>query len=188
MLRNMRLNPEFALSDEEPEYPVSELNSHGPAVQGWRCKADSSLSPKEIILRFDKPAVVCRIQVLAHQYMIREYNVQQQQLSTELKLDNFTAERIELWIHYSSKGAATTPSGQTYEYLGFIALSDNTSTGCKSRELQSVPVGPKKGTHLKLRLGPAHKNETNKYDQVRMVGSSEVKVTILIHLLFRRSH
>lgn len=62
----------FSRLDEEPEYPSSELNSHGPAVVGWRCKADSNLSPKEIILRFDKPAAVCRIQVLAHQYMIRE--------------------------------------------------------------------------------------------------------------------
>lgn len=62
----------FCFSDEEPEYPSSELNSHGPAVVGWRCRPDSTLSPKEIILRFDKPAVICRIQVLAHQYMIRE--------------------------------------------------------------------------------------------------------------------
>lgn len=76
------------------------------------------------------------------------------------------AERIELWIHYSPKGAPTTPSSQTYEYLGFIALSDNSSTNYKSRELQSVPVGPKKGTHLKLRLGPAYANNLNQFKQV----------------------
>lgn len=58
--------------DEETEFPSSELNGHGPTVIGWRCKPDSTLSPKEIILRFEKPAVICRIQVLAHQYMIRE--------------------------------------------------------------------------------------------------------------------
>lgn len=79
------------------------------------------------------------------------------------------AERVELWIHYSPKGAATTPSGQTYEYLGFIALSDNSSTGFKSRELQSVPVGPKKGTHLKLRLGSANKNDLNQDNQVALI-------------------
>lgn len=78
-----------------------------------------------------------------------------------------TAERVELWIHYAPKGAATTPSGQTYDYLGFIALSDNSSTGYKSRELQSVPVGPKKGTHLKLRFGAAQKNDSNQKNQVR---------------------
>lgn len=60
-------------TDEDSEYPSSELNSHGPAVVGWRSKADSTLEPKEIILRFDKPAIVCRIQVLAHQFMIREF-------------------------------------------------------------------------------------------------------------------
>lgn len=61
--------------DEESEYPSSELNSHGPAVVGWRSKANCTLAPKEIILRFDKPAVVCRIQVLAHQFIIRKYLV-----------------------------------------------------------------------------------------------------------------
>lgn len=98
---------------------------------------------------------------------------------------HLAAERIELWIHYASKGAATTPSGQTYEYLGFIALSDNTSTGCKSRELQSVPVGPKKGTHLKLRLGTAHKNDMNKFDQVRQgesVMSRATNITLFLIL------
>lgn len=71
-----------------------------------------------------------------------------------------------------------------YEYLGFIALSDNTSTGCKSRELQSVPVGPKKGTHLKLRLGSAHKNEMNKFDQVMILPpdwKGPKQITILIY-------
>lgn len=135
--------------DEEPEYPSSELNSHGPAVVGWRCRANSTLSPKEIILRFEKPAIICRIQVLAHQCMIPE--------------------RIELWIHHSTRGAPTTPSSQTYDFLGFIALSDNSATNYKSRELQSVPVGPKKGTHLKLRFGSPYPNDLNKSNQVRFV-------------------
>lgn len=60
-------------ADEEPEFPSSELNSHGPTVVGWRSRLDSTISPKEIILRFHSPAVICRIQVLAHQYMIRKY-------------------------------------------------------------------------------------------------------------------
>lgn len=65
------------LLDEEQEYPSSELNSHGPAVVGWRSRAESSLSPKEIIVRFDQPAIISRIQVLAHQFMIRKlFNLQ----------------------------------------------------------------------------------------------------------------
>lgn len=78
----------------------------------------------------------------------------------------FIAERIELWIHHSTRGAPTTPSSQTYDFLGFIALSDNSATNYKSRELQSVPVGPKKGTHLKLRLGSPHQNDLNKSNRV----------------------
>lgn len=79
------------------------------------------------------------------------------------------AERIELWVHYSPKGAATTPSSQTYEYLGFITLANNSSTNYKSRELQSIPVGPKKGTHLKLRIGAAHKTDLNANSQVALI-------------------
>lgn len=75
-------------------------------------------------------------------------------------------ERIELWIHQSTRGAPTTPSSQTYDFLGFIALSDNSATNFKSRELQSVPVGPKKGTHLKLRFGSPYPNDLNKSNQV----------------------
>lgn len=78
----------------------------------------------------------------------------------------YIAERIELWIHYSPKGAATTPSSQTFDYLGFISLSDNASTKYKSRELQSVAVGPRNGTHLKLRMGAAQQNPLNPHQQV----------------------
>lgn len=77
------------------------------------------------------------------------------------------AERIELWVHYSPRGAPTTPSSQTYDYLGFITFDQ--STNFKSRELQSIPVGPKKGTHLKLRIGPAHPNELNTTSQIALI-------------------
>lgn len=106
-------------SGEDLDYPASELNTHGPTVQGWRSPRDDSLrspparppsvprpppptaqptssssssggSPplpgqqtstavpasaacvQEIVLRFQQPANICRIQVLAHQFMIRE--------------------------------------------------------------------------------------------------------------------
>lgn len=90
----------------------------------------------------------------------------------------YTAERIELWIHYSTRGAPTTPSSQLYEFLGFIALSDNSATNYKSRELQSVPVGPKKGTHLKLRLGSPHQNDMNKSTQVVSAFTIEFQIEI----------
>jgi centrosomal protein CEP104 len=82
---------------------------------------------------------------------------------------SFLAERIELWIHFSPKAAPTTPSSQSFEYLGFISLSDNASTQYQSRELQSVSVPPKVGTHLKIRLGQAHENEFNQHGQVALL-------------------
>ncbi|XP_058124047.1 centrosomal protein of 104 kDa [Anopheles ziemanni] len=148
MARKIPFKVVFA-SDEDTDFPASELNSHNPTVHGWRSNADSSVSPKEIVLRFFNPARIVRIQVLAHQYYIPE--------------------RIELWIHYSSKSAPSTPSSQSFEYMGFVALSDNASTNFTSRELQSVTVAPKVGSHLKLRLGPAHPNEFNKDNQVALL-------------------
>lgn len=140
---------------------------------GWRCRQDSTITPKEIILRFHKPAVICRIQVLAHQYMIRKFHKH----CGTIKFLNircyiftlFSAERIELWVHYSPKGVPTTPSSQTYDYLGFITLSNNSSTNYKSRELQSTPVGPKRGTHLKLRISSAHHNDLNTSNQLALI-------------------
>ncbi|XP_058452384.1 centrosomal protein of 104 kDa isoform X2 [Malaya genurostris] len=136
-------------SDEDSEYPASELNSHSPTVHGWRSNLTSPVSPKEIVLRFFNPARIVRIQVLAHQYYIPE--------------------RIELWLHYSSKSAPSTPSSQSFDYMGFVALSDNSSTNYASRELQSVTVAPKVGSHLKLRLGPPFQNRFNENNQVALL-------------------
>lgn len=82
---------------------------------------------------------------------------------------SFKAERIELWLHYSPKGAPSTPSSQSFDYLGFIALSDNSATNHQSRELQSVAVSPRIGTHLKLRLGSQYVNEFNQNGQVALL-------------------
>ncbi|XP_038111335.1 centrosomal protein of 104 kDa isoform X1 [Culex quinquefasciatus] len=136
-------------SDEDSDYPASELNSHSPTVHGWRSNSSSPVTPKEIVLRFFNPARIYRIQVLAHQHYIPE--------------------RIELWLHYSSKSAPSTPSSQSFEYMGFVALSDNSSTNFTSRELQSVTVAPKVGSHLKLRLGPPHSNKFNAENQVALL-------------------
>ncbi|XP_021702895.1 centrosomal protein of 104 kDa isoform X1 [Aedes aegypti] len=136
-------------SDEDSDYPASELNTHSPTVHGWRSNPSSPVTPKEIVLRFFNPARIVRIQVLAHQYYIPE--------------------RIELWLHYSSRSAPSTPSSQSFEYMGFVALSDNSSTNFTSRELQSVTVTPKVGSHLKLRLGPPYPNKYNADNQVALL-------------------
>lgn len=61
-----------SLLDEDSDYPASELNTHSPTVHGWRSNPSSPVTPKEIVLRFFNPARIVRIQVLAHQYYIRE--------------------------------------------------------------------------------------------------------------------
>lgn len=53
--------------------------------------------------------------------------------------------------------------------MGFVALSDNSSTNYTSRELQSVAVTPKVGSHLKLRLGSPYSNKFNKDNQVALL-------------------
>lgn len=60
------------LLDEDAGFPASELNTHGPTVHGWRSAVDSGVSTHDIILRFHQPAKIYRIQLLAHQYLIRE--------------------------------------------------------------------------------------------------------------------
>jgi hypothetical protein len=67
--------PQKTPDEELPQYPASELNSHGPSMLGWRSKltdASADLTPKEIVLKFNYPAKIYKIQVLAHQYLIRK--------------------------------------------------------------------------------------------------------------------
>ncbi|XP_053957990.1 centrosomal protein of 104 kDa [Anastrepha ludens] len=148
MAKKIPFNVVFA-SDEDPAFPASELNTHGPTVHGWRSAPHSSITPHDIVLRFHKPAKICRIQILAHQFLIPE--------------------KVELWLHYSPKGIPSTPSSQCFDFLGFVALSDNAATNYKSRELQSVSVNPRRGTHLKLRLSTAHCNDYNPDGQIALI-------------------
>jgi len=76
MIRSFRL-----LSDEDANFPASELNNHGPTVHGWRSAPDASLTSHDIILRFQQPAKIYRIQLLAHQYLIRKLIYFQSQLN-----------------------------------------------------------------------------------------------------------
>lgn len=77
-----------------------------------------------------------------------------------------TAERIEFWLHYSPKSA--TPSSQNFEYIGFISLSEATGN-FESRELQSILIPEKLGTHLKLRMGHPYQNALNPQNQLALL-------------------
>jgi centrosomal protein CEP104 len=69
-------------------------------------------------------------------------------------------------LHYSSKNA--TPSSQTFEYIGFISLSE-ASGSFQSRELQSISIPEKLGTHLKLRMGNPYANKLNPNNQLALL-------------------
>ncbi|KAL5282042.1 CEP104 family protein [Megaselia abdita] len=148
MLKKIAYSVSF-VSDEDLLFPASELNSHGPSVYGYRSVSDSKADSHELVLKFLKPALVRRIQILAHQYIIPQ--------------------QIEVWLHYSDHKIPSTPSSQLYDFIGFITLSDNSATNFKSRELQSANVAPRKGTHLKLKLSSAHKNDFNTNNQVSLL-------------------
>ncbi|XP_017849207.1 centrosomal protein of 104 kDa isoform X2 [Drosophila busckii] len=148
MAKKISFNVVFA-SDEDASFPASELNNHGPTVHGWRSAVSSGLNTHDIVLRFHQPAKIYRIQLLAHQYLIPE--------------------KVELWLHYSPKSIPSTPSSQYFDFLGFVALADNANTNYKSRELQSVTVNPRRGTHLKLRLIGAHSNQYSSNGQIALI-------------------
>lgn len=79
------------------------------------------------------------------------------------------AEKIEIWLHNAEDIDADNATQQHFDYLGFITLSDNSSTNYKSRELQSVNVEPQIGTHIKLRLGSPYQNELNESGQISLL-------------------
>ncbi|XP_016844299.1 centrosomal protein of 104 kDa isoform X2 [Nasonia vitripennis] len=60
----------LSATSEDERHSSLELNIHGPTVRGWQ-SARRCTYPQEIILRLNKPAKLTRIQVLAHQYLIR---------------------------------------------------------------------------------------------------------------------
>lgn len=59
------------MKGEEERHSSLELNIHGPTVRGWQ-SAKKCGYPQELILRLHGPAKLNRIQVLAHQYLIRK--------------------------------------------------------------------------------------------------------------------
>jgi centrosomal protein CEP104 len=59
------------VAGEDEHYRASELNAHGPTVVGWQSARECSY-PQELILQLHSTATVQKIQVLAHQYLIRK--------------------------------------------------------------------------------------------------------------------
>ncbi|PNF19286.1 Centrosomal protein of 104 kDa [Cryptotermes secundus] len=80
----------------------------------------------------------------------------------------FTAQKLELWAG-NETDVQLSPTTAEFEYLGFITLSDNQTTGFTSRELKSVTVPSCAARYLKLRLHANHPNSLNVHNQVALI-------------------
>lgn len=79
------------------------------------------------------------------------------------------ASRVEFYIGDCEEEPAKEIdlSQATYQYLGFVTLSDNQGTAFQARELKSVTL-PCCGRLLKLVLHANHPNDLNVRDQVHI--------------------
>lgn len=79
---------------------------------------------------------------------------------------NFLASKIELFSSNEDTNTVDDVASITWDYLGYITLSDNQSTGFKSRELKSANVPVTTASFFKLKLSKNHSNSHNNNNQV----------------------
>ncbi|XP_018562856.1 centrosomal protein of 104 kDa [Anoplophora glabripennis] len=137
----------FATS-EDPKYRSAELNIHGPTVKGWQSEKKCEY-PQEIILKLERRCVLTKIQLLTHQYLIPS--------------------KVEIFLNNEDTNTIENVSLITWEYLGYITLSDNQGTEFKSRELKSANVPKKEATFVKMNLHRNHENIYNINNQVSLI-------------------
>ena len=138
-------------SDEDPEYPVTELLENSPQSRGWQASKFCEY-PQEIILQFSNPSRLRQIQFLSHQSKI--------------------ASKIELFTFVPSGEQALTsqiPLNEVkFNRLGYLSLESNEKSGFQARELKSVYVDAF-SLLLKIVLHKCHVNKYNLYNQVGLI-------------------
>ncbi|XP_022908235.1 centrosomal protein of 104 kDa [Onthophagus taurus] len=147
MPKKINFNVIFA-TDEDPKYKSSELNIHSPTVKGWQSSKNCDF-PQEIVVQLEKRCALDKVQILAHQYLIPS--------------------KIELFSSNEDTNTVSDINNVSWEYLGYITLSDNQSTGFKSRELKSANVPKCIASFVKLKLHKNHKNSYNINNQVSLI-------------------
>lgn len=90
------------------------------------------------------------------------------------------AEKLEIWIN--DEETTEDIDNLHWEYLGYITLADNQSTGFKSRELKSVSVPGSTVKHLKIILSKNHQNAYNIHNQVSLIAINTLGTDILDQL------
>ncbi|ODN01716.1 hypothetical protein Ocin01_04967, partial [Orchesella cincta] len=137
---------------EEAAFPSSELERHGPGVNGWR-SAKSATFPQELILQLESRAKLGHMQLLAHQYIIPE--------TIELYIGEFLGEQDGTGEQSSSYSNKIDLDKAHFILLGHVTMSRNDSTGFKARELKSISMECR-GSLVKLLI---QNNYTNKYNR-----------------------
>ncbi|XP_008195174.2 centrosomal protein of 104 kDa [Tribolium castaneum] len=153
---------DFALihvTSEDPKYRAIELNTHGPTVKGWQ-SAKNCEYPQEIVIQLNKRCCLNKIQILAHQYLIPS--------------------KIELFSSNEDTNTIDDVASITWDYLGYVTLSDNQSTGFKSRELKSANVPTTIASYVKLKLGKNHSNSHNNNNQVSLIAVNVLGTEIIV--------
>ncbi|XP_046386698.1 centrosomal protein of 104 kDa isoform X2 [Ischnura elegans] len=162
-------------SGEDENHRARELECHGPTVRGWQSSRHCTY-PQEIVLRLDTKALIQRVQILTHQYLIPERveffvgNDEGDEAGEEEK----KSRDEECGSMDPPEGAprAVTPHRHNqppiFTHLGYVPLSNNEATGFKARELKSVSVSCT-GRYLRLLLHSNHQNALNTWNQVGLV-------------------
>ncbi|CAH1965536.1 unnamed protein product [Acanthoscelides obtectus] len=136
------------VTSEESKYKSTELNIHAPIVKGWQSVKDCEY-PQEIILQLEKRCILSKVQLLAHQFLIPS--------------------KVELFVNNEDTNTVEDVANLCWDYLGYITLSTNESTGFKSRELKSANVPKTEVTYVKINLHNNHVNVHNVFKQVSII-------------------
>ncbi|XP_022101600.1 centrosomal protein of 104 kDa-like isoform X2 [Acanthaster planci] len=126
---------------------LHDLEVHSPLARGWRSPR-FCLYPQEIVIQLADKTRIRKLQLLVHQYLIPT--------------------KIEFYIGSLPPDHVTTLHGTRYKRLGYVAMSDNSKTGYKARELKSVHVDAV-GQYVRLVIHKNHVNKYNVYNQVSLI-------------------
>ena len=72
MPRKIPFHTVYSSSDDE-QHPASELNHHGPLVNGWQSSRFCTY-PQELILQLESFTRIRNVQILSHQFLIGRRN------------------------------------------------------------------------------------------------------------------
>ena len=103
-------------STADEQHPASELNHHGPLVNGWQSNRFCSY-PQELIVQFEHVARIRRVQLLSHQFLIGKDASLLLSISISIGAP-FLASKIEFFIGDCTSDDSITVENAHYTRLG----------------------------------------------------------------------